>query len=131
MVYWCAMTSAKPVVALICVLVAAALAAADARAGGEVLRWKLDPDGGIVFKVTGPDPKAVCDGAPDERTLYGADIAKDGRGLALPVGRPADLIWHYLYLLPEGAVDQGAQVPVDETLETPPFTIGPIRVQGE
>ena len=76
-------------------------------AGGETLRWKLEPTEGIAFKVTGNDPKTICDQAPF-RTLYGADLAKDGRRLALPVGRPLDLAFHYLCLLPEGPVEAGA-----------------------
>src|SRR5438046_863761 len=69
-------------------------------AGGEVLRWRLAPEQGIVFKVTGQDPRPLCDGAADERTLYGSEITADGLGLERPVGRPVDLAFHYLFRLP-------------------------------
>ena len=106
-------------------------ASPDARGGGELLRWRLGPEAGIVYKVGGPDPKAVCDGALDERTLYGAELTGDGVGLETPVGRPLDLAYHYLFALPRAAVDQGSVVAVDDVHELLPFTVGPIAAKGE
>ncbi len=109
-----------------------ALCPTSARAGAaEILRWQLGPDQGIVFKVSGADPKALCDGTNEERTLYGPEIHKDGARPAARVGRPIDLIFHYLFSLPPEAVEPGTGAAIDETHSAPPYFIGALRAQGE
>jgi hypothetical protein len=121
----------RPLTLAALALLLALAALARAAPPPEPLLWKLGREEGLVYKLSGPDAKALSDAGVEERTLFGPEIAADGRGYLPPVGRPQDLIWRHLFGLPSGAVEPGARFPIEETHTLPPYTIGPIHAKGE
>ena len=47
------------------------------------------------------------------------------------MSRPLDLIYYYLFYLPEDAVEAGTTIPIDHLFDQPPYWMGPLHCTGE